>query len=668
MIKHTVSVVMSSVALLWTTAGLPGETLWVDAQSRAEQPDGSADSPFPEIAHALQQAQPGDTVTVRQGVYRQRLRVPSGKPGKPITLRAAPGERVVVSGCIPLEGWREVGDGVWVTTLDWKPQRLFLDGKLQRIARRPAEGWWRSAEATDSGLIDPANLRNIEAAAAGGEVRVWLQRGNTFATFPLKSLDRATGRLALTLDPVKDKGRLSDGDKYYLQHRAEFIRAAGQWAVEPDGEKFNVFYKPADAADPGRIEAPFFEGSLITVRDANHVRIEGLQVAGSRHMGIEIHAATDVAVRNCVVYHNAYTGISMREAVQSVVARNIVRQNEYGISVSFSRGVTVEENDVGYNGTDGLLVTWKSDDVSVRRNYSHHHLLWGHPDNLQLYRGVTNVRFEDNLLLAGGQSVMAEETTDGEFRGNMIVGCGAYMLIMGHHNAGRYEIHGNTLAMAGYGLMSLTWEDYDLRENVLMGGHGGALFGVKGIRGYRADRNVFWNSARAVNPMIIATDAGWHRDFPAVQEATGQDEHSVYADPKFHNAPVAFAVLDSRRLHESTRDRWYLRGGAGAFRPGDYIEVNFDGLRRRVTEVEEASITVTPGLDERPVKGWLVANWAANTNFQLDLRLSADSPGAKLSATGGPVGSTLDIAAYQRGDFNGDGTRDIPPLPKELSD
>jgi hypothetical protein len=297
----------------------------------------------------------------------------------------------------------------------------------------------------------------------------------------------------------------------------------------------------------------------------------------------------------------------------------------------------------------------------------HHHLLWGHPDNMQVYRGVTNVRFQDNLLLAAGQSLMMEETRDGEFTGNMVVGSGAIMLIFGHSNAGHYRVRGNTLAMTGYGCMSLTWENYDVRENIFMSGHGSALYGVRGVRGYTADRNLFYNSRLSANPTIMSTKAGWLRDFDRVKESTGQDGNSVYADPRFRNAPVAYRVLDSKRLQECTRDRWALRGGSEGWKTGDHVEVNFDGVRRRITGVDGAFITVAPGLREKPIKGWLVANWKEQTNFWLDLRLAKDSPGRSLSAGGGPVGSRIDIQAYLAGDFDGDGKRDLPEVPRGLT-
>jgi len=661
------SVAGACVSLVLAIAGwCSAETVWVDGNSAAANEDGSPQAPFRTISKALQAVGPGDVVTVRAGVYREKFKIPSGQPGRPITLRAADGQRAIVSGCVGVTGWTKAAGGIWTTTLDFPPERLMVGSKEQTIAREPNEGWWRSAGGSGDTLSDPQHLQGISAAETGGEVRVWLQHGNTFMTFPLLALDTAQARL--TVDRSKTTLNLTAGDKYYLRNRAELIDRPGEWAVEPDAGRLKLSFMPRDEADLARVEAPRLDRALIDTRDRSHIRIEGLEVTGGRQFGIQVYGSRDVQVRRCIVHGNGYLGISLREVEDVLVAQNVVQRNEYGISVGYSRRVVVEENDVGHNGVDGILVTWNSDDITVRRNCVHHHLLWGHPDNLQVYRGVTNVRFRENLLLAAGQSVMMEQTSDGEFSGNMVIGCGANMLIMGHQNAGHYRIHNNTLAFSGYGCMNLTWEDYDVRENVMTTGHDSVLFGTGGIRGYRADRNVFWNSARPRDPRIIATDDGWHSDFQAVQRSTGEDQHSIYADPQFRNAPVAFRVLDGSRLDRCTKETWYLRRGSQGFEVGDFVEVNFDGVRRRITRRDEATITVAPPLKQKPIKGWLVANWGSNPDFRLDLRLKSDSPGADLAADGGPVGSKIDIQAYLHGDFDADGQRDLPPLPPELQE
>jgi hypothetical protein len=51
------------------------------------------------IHHAADQARPGDTILIGEGVYREHVRVrTTGERGAPITFRAHPGERVVLDG------------------------------------------------------------------------------------------------------------------------------------------------------------------------------------------------------------------------------------------------------------------------------------------------------------------------------------------------------------------------------------------------------------------------------------------------------------------------------------------------------------------------------------------------------------------------------------------
>ena len=76
----------------------PPRTLYVSPDGRDDNP-GTADAPFRTINAALWKAGPGDTVTVRGGVYTERIRFRSGgDEGKTITLRSSPGEKVFIDG------------------------------------------------------------------------------------------------------------------------------------------------------------------------------------------------------------------------------------------------------------------------------------------------------------------------------------------------------------------------------------------------------------------------------------------------------------------------------------------------------------------------------------------------------------------------------------------
>jgi hypothetical protein len=102
------------------------------------------------------------------------------------------------------------------------------------------------------------------------------------------------------------------------------------------------------------------------------------------------------------------------------------------------------------------------------------------------------------------------------------------------------------------------------------------------------------------------------------------------------------------------------------FQQGDRIEINGDGLLRRITAVGSKHIEFEPPLPARPFRDALVWNWKQATSTVLDLRPQEGSPALTAGTDGKPVGAALDIPAFQRGDFDGDGNRDIPELPDDL--
>ena len=84
------------VFTLCVTVSAPAEaTEWFVAT--AGQGDGTSAAPFGRIQDALAVAQPGDTITVRQGTFTESLRtVRNGTTDEPIRLRAARGRNSVI--------------------------------------------------------------------------------------------------------------------------------------------------------------------------------------------------------------------------------------------------------------------------------------------------------------------------------------------------------------------------------------------------------------------------------------------------------------------------------------------------------------------------------------------------------------------------------------------
>jgi alpha-N-arabinofuranosidase len=77
--------------------------------------DGTASHPLRTISAAVQLAQSGDVILVREGVYRERVDPLRGGQSdqERIVYQAAPGEKVVIKGSEVVKNWQKVENDAW---------------------------------------------------------------------------------------------------------------------------------------------------------------------------------------------------------------------------------------------------------------------------------------------------------------------------------------------------------------------------------------------------------------------------------------------------------------------------------------------------------------------------------------------------------------------------
>ena len=99
---------------------------------------GSVESPYLTIGKSAEEAQPGDTVVVHAGTYREWVKPRRGgrDESRRIVYRAAAGEDVLVKGSEQIASWVNQGGGVWIVQL---PQRFF--GAYNPYALNLSGGW-----------------------------------------------------------------------------------------------------------------------------------------------------------------------------------------------------------------------------------------------------------------------------------------------------------------------------------------------------------------------------------------------------------------------------------------------------------------------------------------------------------------------------------------------
>jgi len=262
----------------------------------------------------------------------------------------------------------------------------------------------------------------------------------------------AAGNSTVTLDTNVN---FTDDDRYWIQNRAILIDTPGEWAVENNGGQYNIYFRPASIEDLEHTQAPSpnIYSRLVRLKNTNNSEIKRFRDYRQHQLRHILHGISKLCNQRCVVHNNGL-GVSARQSTGLLISKNI-----------------------------------------IQKNYIHHHLRIGHPDNVQIHNNVTNLEFTDNLLLAGGQSVMMESTHSGGFYGNAIIASGGNSLGFGHGNAYNYAVQNNTVAFLRYLPLTLSAYGYDVRENIFMTGNTGWACILKDDPAFdnTGDRNVFYN-------------------------------------------------------------------------------------------------------------------------------------------------------------------------------
>ncbi|QNN21939.1 xylosidase [Planctomycetales bacterium ZRK34] len=161
------------------------------AQDGDDAHDGSAARPLRTISEAARRAQPGDVITVHEGIYRERIDPPRGgtSDDRRIVYQAAPGQNVVIKGSEIVRGWKKVAHDTWQVTLpntffgefnpyndpirgDWFNPR----GRVHHTGAVYLNGHWLIEAAKQEEVLQPVQGEpRWFATVADGVTTIWAQ-------------------------------------------------------------------------------------------------------------------------------------------------------------------------------------------------------------------------------------------------------------------------------------------------------------------------------------------------------------------------------------------------------------------------------------------------------------------------------------------------------------
>jgi len=331
-----------------------------------------SDSQFGTVSQAVAQLQPGDTMLIHGGIYRERVTIDkSGEPNSPITIRTADGEHVVLTGADRITDWSPVEGGDRVYSTPWSHKFVAWN----RSQAHPDDDYHRLIGRCEQVFIDGYPLHQVLD-------RSKLSRGTFFADTDAQLLYvQAANNQDLT------------GDKAMVE------ASTREWILTVKGSYVTIkgirFRYAANHAQQGAVE---FSGSHVTVEDCT---FEYTNASGAEFTG------PDITVRNCTFQHNGQVGFGANRAHRLRMTDCTIRSNSTkgwdrgweagGDKICMTRGAVLENSTFIENRGNGIWFDIGNEDCEV------HNCLIANNENAGIFYEISyGLHAHDNVILGNG--------------------------------------------------------------------------------------------------------------------------------------------------------------------------------------------------------------------------------------------------------------------------
>ncbi len=248
-----------------------GDGYFVDPAHGKDDAPGTEKAPWRTINRAFKQLKAGDTLYLRGGVYREQVYCAiAGKPGAPITIRAYPGERVI------------------------------LDGGLAEFFDEPAKAWEPFAQGGADEYRSVKAYKNIrDVVGLFGDSHIGLQ--TYWHTMDLRAKNELwtddPEKKLMVLPVYCGPGLWYDRDSGHIHIRLAHTDLKTPGLANYRGE-----------TDPRKLPlviAPFSSVPLF-VDMAKHVRFQDLVIRGGGHNCVVLQMGIDIEFDNITIFAGTY--------------------------------------------------------------------------------------------------------------------------------------------------------------------------------------------------------------------------------------------------------------------------------------------------------------------------------------------------------------------------
>lgn len=459
------------------------------ATTGSDSGPGDQDNPYLTVNKAASAAQPGDTVTVHEGTYREWVKPVRGGTSeeKRIVFRAAPGEKVVIKGSERVTSWVSESDGVWKVEL---PNGFF--GDHNPYALNVSGGWLGYGQWHHRGdvyLNGEAFAEQQAPETVKGKKHSWCGKTDAQTTTIWANFGEANPNSELTEINVRESVFMPE--------------VSGLDYITVDG--FHLMHSAENWQPPG-LEVQM---GTIGPRMGKHWIIEKCRITNARCVGIvlghapnvdydDIDAFGDHIIRNNVIRRCGEAGIAgQKGATRCTISGNFIEETNYRrefggwetAAIKFHQSVdtVIRGNLIRRVGRQshagfGIWMDWGNQGTRITGNVIYD------TDTANIFLEMNHgpILVDNNVLIGQGIRSNSEGTV---FAHNLFVDCGFSMVSDMKRSSEYYKPHTREQVARKHGVP----RDDKWFNNIFIRR---GLDQVKQATGYASDYNLFFEGAK----------------------------------------------------------------------------------------------------------------------------------------------------------------------------
>lgn len=267
------------------------ENLYVSVTGDDLTGDGSIGAPWRTIQHAAYQTQPGDIVEIREGTYRESIRLKqSGEWSNPITFRNYNGEAVTISGLEPVQGWEQVEGRLFRASVPPyvsrrnQAEQVFLEGEMIPVAQWPNTGspLLDRSEAVATRVSSQGSIRAIttegldypDDSLIGAEIIY--ESPDNWSRLSSTLTGNRLNRVIFDVSGNRQSEGARGGGYFYIFNDFDLLDADKEWFY--DAEERQLYLQFPQDMDPASASVEFkMRDYGFNLNRISHIRIEGLK-------------------------------------------------------------------------------------------------------------------------------------------------------------------------------------------------------------------------------------------------------------------------------------------------------------------------------------------------------------------------------------------------------